>query len=91
MRPAAATYYALFIGRGWREAPGDGTRMRKSSRSDTAILCLIKKSSSHMISVSMFINHIGHKSPRPIARSLLMEAFYEFKASVSDRFVLFEY
>ena len=33
---------------------------------------------------AMFINHFGHKGPRPIARPLLMAAFYEFKAAVSD-------
>ena len=32
----------------------------------------------------MFVNHFGHKGPRPIARPLLMAAFYEFKAAVSD-------
>ena len=33
---------------------------------------------------SMFVNHFVHKGPRPIARPLLMAAFYEFKAAVSD-------
>ena len=28
---------------------------------------------------SMFINHFGHKGPRPIARPWLMAAFYELK------------
>ena len=32
----------------------------------------------------MFVNHFGHKGPRPIARPLLMAAFYELKAAVSD-------
>ena len=33
---------------------------------------------------AMFINHFGHKGPRPKARPLLMAAFYEFKAAVSN-------
>jgi hypothetical protein len=28
----------------------------------------------------MFVNHFGHKGPRPIARPLLMAAFYELKS-----------
>ena len=32
----SATSQALSIGRGWREAPGDGTRNAKMSRSDSA-------------------------------------------------------
>ena len=35
---------------------------------------------------SMFVNHFVHKGPRPIARPLLMAAFYEFKAAVSNLF-----
>ncbi len=34
----------------------------------------------------MFANHFGHKGPRPEARPLLMAAFYDFKAAVSDFF-----
>ena len=33
---------------------------------------------------AMFVNHFGHKGPRPEVRPLLMAAFYEFKAAVSD-------
>ena len=33
---------------------------------------------------SMFVNHFGHKGPRPEARPLSMAAFYNFKAAVSD-------
>ena len=32
---------------------------------------------------AMFANYFGHKGPRPIARPLLMAAFYYFKAAVS--------
>ena len=33
---------------------------------------------------AMFVNHFVHKGPRPIARPLLMAAFYNLSAAVSD-------
>ena len=39
----------------------------------------IAVSTSYGAPYSMFVNHFGHKGPRPEARPLLMAAFYELK------------